>query len=217
MFLSNKVRTAVETQDILFGPHKYKRAVWRLGPHKDRHIGVTVHVCMCVCLPLSSFVTLRSMRKLRMAVKMPSAAYPYHSIPHTAPKQHLSFSRHSTDTNMCVNFPEDWFVSYIMPEKRFSLRAMQGFFLNRAFYYFFSIRQTVAAFYCRNLIKVNKTIYPLSQALLLFVLWGLFQWGWLQQTPKPLTRMIGTLNNGQTKISLYWGRGGHLEGAGVGR
>lgn len=157
MFLSNKVRTAVETQDILFGPHKYKRAVWRLGPHKDRRIGVTVHVCMCVCLPLSSFVTLRSMRKLRMAVKTPSAAYPYHSIPHTAPKQHLSFSSHSTDTNMCVNFPEDWFVSYIMPEKRFSLRAMQGFFLNRAFYYFFSIRQTVAAFYCRNLIKVNKT------------------------------------------------------------
>lgn len=66
-----------------------------------------VRACVCVCLPLSSFVTLRSMRKLRMAVKMPSAAYPYHSIPHTAPKQHLSFNSHSMDTQMCVKFPED--------------------------------------------------------------------------------------------------------------
>lgn len=60
-------------------------------------------VSLCVYLPLSSFVTLRSMRKLRKAIKTPRAAKPYHSIPHTAPRQQLSFSSHSVDTKMWVS------------------------------------------------------------------------------------------------------------------
>lgn len=49
-------------------------------------------------LPLSNFVTLRSIRKLRMAVEIPRAAQANHSIPHTAPIQRLSFRSRSGDT-----------------------------------------------------------------------------------------------------------------------
>lgn len=54
--------------------------------------------------PLSNFVALRSIRKLRMAVKIPRAAKANHSIPHTASKQHLSFKSHPADTSLMVSF-----------------------------------------------------------------------------------------------------------------